>query len=361
MLEFVKTDVDTIKREIVSVAEGILGETLFPGDERYMMLMSLAYIVFSERSTINAACNSNLLPYSYGGKLDALALYRSNSLHRLPAQRAHVTIEFTLSAVQSSDAVIPAGTRVSPDGTLFFASVQVLVIPPGGQSGTVIAEATLPGEAHNGFLPGQIKTIVDPVAFVASAKNVDASAGGSAVETDEAFKSRILTAPEGSSTAGPEESYRHWVASADINVADVSIETPFPSEVEITVLIRDGGILTPVITNRILEVINPRRPMTDLVTIRPPSDVPFDVDVVYYFSPSQPVKDEAAVERAAGEYIAWQSGALGRSILPEDLIARLRGAGAYRIEINGPAYVKLEKGEVARLGSRNVVCGGVFV
>ena len=363
MLEFVSANIEEIKREIVAKAEKEFGDTLFPGDEKYMMLMVLAFVVFSERNKINAACNSNLLEFSFDKHLDALALFRSNQLTRLPAQNALVTMEFTLSAAQTSPVRVPKGTRVSPDGQLFFATTTELIIPSGGTSGTALAEATESGNAHNGFVVGQIRIIVDPVMFVGSAVNIDTSTGGADIESDDAFSRRILISPEGFSSAGPEGAYRFWAMTADSNIIDAITDSPAPGVVNVIVLLRDNMELTQPIKDKVYTTVYPHRPTTDNVFVVEPTSVEFDINLTYYILPEQQTRETAireAVENAVNEYIGWQTTTMDRDILPEALIAAVKQAGAYRVIVTAPEFTEISRSEVAKIGSKTVMYGGLF-
>ncbi len=54
-------------------------------------------------------------------------LWVSGGIHQgLQATKAHTTLRFTLSAEQNKDIPVPSGTRGTPDGSLYFATIQML-------------------------------------------------------------------------------------------------------------------------------------------------------------------------------------------------------------------------------------------
>ncbi len=55
---------------------------------------------------------------------------------------------------------------------------------------------------------------------------------------------------------------------------------------------------------------------------------------------------QSAVTNAVNEYVAWQSGKLGRDIVPDELISRIIGAGAKRCVITTPVYTVLQDGTI---------------
>ena len=71
-----------------------------------------------------------------------------------------------------------------------------------------------------------------------------------------------------------------------------------------------------------------------------------------------------AVDAAVEEYIAWQSGKLGRDINPDKLRDLLFHTGVKRIVLRSPAYKVLEGGknnaapQIAKLGTKTIVNGG---
>ena len=108
-------------------------------------------------------------------------------------RQAHTTLLFTLASVPAEQAIIPAGTSVSPDGTLFFETEAELIFPAGtatlSQSVTAWAEGE--GSAYNGFLPGQITRLAKGVPCLGSVSNTAESTGGTETEADDALREDV--------------------------------------------------------------------------------------------------------------------------------------------------------------------------
>ena len=72
----------------------------------------------------------------------------------------------------------------------------------------------------------------------------------------------------------------------------------------------------------------------------------------------------AAVDKAVENYVAWQSGKLGRDINPDKLREYLAGTGIKRIELSEPVFTRLRDGkdnsapQIATLGTVTVTNGG---
>ena len=77
--------------------------------------------------------------------------------------------------------------------------------------------------------------------------NTTVSAGGVEIEGDEAYRERVLLAPESFSVAGPVGAYQYWARQASPAVVDVHVANdtdgggqPIGGRVAVTVLAKDG-------------------------------------------------------------------------------------------------------------------------
>ena len=67
---------------------------------------------------------------------------------------------------------------------------------------------------------------------------------------------------------------------------------------------------------------------------------------------------QTAAAAAYQDYLAWQSGKLGRAVNPDELRRRLLNAGACRVELTSPAYTAVAAGKVARASSSSALTYG---
>jgi len=371
-IEFVTVNAQTLYNSLILQFQEALGETLYQGDERRIFLEQQALILVALYNAINDAGNQNLLQYARDTVLDALGA-RTNT-PRLAAQKASVTLRFTLSAVQAVDVTIPAGTRATPDGDLFFATVADLVIPAGDTYGDAAAESTGTGEIYNGFTAGLINQIVDPIAYEASVVNTDASSGGADIEADDdgvnvwsGYRERIRESVTKYSTAGPADAYIYWAKTANSEIQDVAVVSPAAGEVEIVVLMEGGELPSAGVLAEVLEICNDKkvRPLTDLVTAVAPTPVSYDITLTYYISEDNSANEtsiRAAIEDTDGavdQYKAWQGGKIGRAISPDYLRQLILNAGACRIDLTVPAYATIEADEVAAADTVLITYGGL--
>ena len=185
---------------------------------------------------------------------------------------------------------------------------------------------------HLGALFGVERFIVTPA---------DIESGTPAVlESDDAFRRRMVLAPEGYSVAGPEGAYIFHALSADSDVLDASAVSPDPGEVLVTVLSRSGDG-TP--DSDVLDAVEARltatnvRPLTDQVTVQAADIVEFEVvaTITFLSGPDRSVVLAAAEQRLT-DHLA-NSLRLGRDITRAGIIAALHPEGVQNIALTEPA------------------------
>lgn len=363
-VEFLETDAETIKAEILTGYEQASGRTLAAGDPVRLFLLSLASIIIQQRTAINQAAQQNLLTYAQGEYLDALGALLS--VERLEESRAVTTLKFTLSQALATVYTIPAGTEVT-NGTVTFATDHDLDIPKGELSGSVTASCTVPGEVGNDYLAGQVTTIVKPMTFVAKAENVTITTGGSEAESDASLAERIRLAPNSFSVAGPEKAYIYHAKSVSSSVIDVSVTSPSPGEVDVYVLLYGGVLPQEETLKQISDYLTDSsiRPLTDYVKVLAPQAVNYQIELHYWIGREDSSRAEqikAEVTAAVEKYRLWQQGKIGRDILPAKLIQYVMQAGASRIDspTMKPADFKaLESGQVAQCTDVKIVYEGI--
>ncbi len=372
-INFVEIDSKAISENLITQFEQLTGEVFYPGDERRQFLSNMVPVLVAIYSSINNTGRYNLLRYASGELLDALG--ERTDTPRLQAQNAGVMLRFSLSAAQVTNTVIPAGTRVTPDGKIYFATEDVLIIPAGSLYGDTPAVSLEVGALYNGFAPGQINKIVDPIPYVTGVANITTSAGGSDTEPDDdgmniwsGYRERIRQSPAKMSTAGPEDAYIYWAKTADQNISDISVTSPAPGQVKITVLMADGEIPVREILDRVLEKCSSKkvRPLTDQVITAAPETITYNINLTYYINQDKAAEVNsirAAIENAGGaidRYKTWQSGKLGRAVNPDSLKQLILNSGAFRVDISNPVYTELDTDQVAIPGEVTLNYGGLI-
>ncbi|MGN7360012.1 baseplate assembly protein [Paenibacillus sp. SAF-054] len=364
-VQYTDQQVQTIREASIKAVEAKTGRTMNRADPERILLLALVDEIIQLRVLIDQVKKSDLLKYARKGALDHLGAL--SNVYRLDAAAARTTIRFTLSIPLTSPQTIPAGTRVgvqNSGGAMYFTTSETGGIPAGGVSVDVSATASVQGTAGNGYIPGQVNTIMDPLPYVQSAVNVTESAGGADVETDEALRTRIRLAPESFSTAGPREGYIYWAKTASPAIIDVAAVSPAEREVLVIPLLQGGELPTQDVIDQVSTVLNDRaiRPLTDHVTVQAPEVVPYDVTLTFYIASSNVAAEttiQAAVNKAVEEYVLWQKSKLGRDINPSELIWRVKSSGALRVDVTAPTNIEVSELQVAQEGNVNITYGGL--
>jgi phage-related baseplate assembly protein len=373
--DFVNTDAAEIYNTVMEWLMGSVNEPLYPGDERRIYGEALVFVLVNVYHEMNDTAKQRTLQYARGVVLDALG--ERVGTKRLEPAPAYDTFRFTLSAPQSQNIIIPAGTRITPDGSIYFATKETAVIPAGETFRDVLAVCTTAGSDYNNMAAGTIKTLVDLIPYVASVSNLKGTTGGDdgepyTTEGDDRFRERIRLAPSSFSVAGPLAAYRYYALSADPDIIDVNISSPTANNIVIVPLMEGGTIPDEDTIQKVKDVFaDDIRPMTDIVTVKAPEQVTYDINIKYYCTLDNEADAITIVEGEGGaleQYQAWQCGALGRDINPDQLkksiLAPKNGSEAVeRVDIVSPVFTELDVDKVAKFSGTltvsHVVIGGV--
>lgn len=159
-------------------------------------------------------------------------------------------------------------------------------------------------------------------------------------EDDTALRLRAQLAFEGLSVAGPRAAYVYHGLSAHSDVADISVVSPTPAHVVVTVLSRKGqgtaaeDVLTAV-RNRLND--DNIRPIGDRVTVQSATIAPYQIraKLHIYRSPEyEPIKQVAQTNL---EKYTEERHRLGRDISLSGIYAALHIEGVQRVELLEPS------------------------
>lgn len=363
-LNFLTVDATEVENSIISTYENLTGRRLASGDPVRLFLLTLAAVIIQQRQAFNLAARQNLLTYATGEFLDHLGEFVNT--RRLQASGAQTILRFTLNAPQTSAYIIPRGTRVS-DSRLIFATDEVLEIAPGETVAEVSATCETLGTVGNGLQIGELIILNDPLPSVSSVTNIDATAGGSDIESDATYAERIRLAPSSFSVAGPHDAYVYHTLAVSAQIVDVSVYglKNQPGKVFVHPLLEDGVLPNEAMLQAISEALNDEtvRPITDLVLVSAPEAVNYKINLTWYLSNEnldQVAQITEAVNAAIEEFRIWQQSKIGRDINPDRLIEMVRGAGAKRMIVTEPVFTAVSQSQVAQCSIENVsvVYGG---
>lgn len=368
--DFVNSDKQAVLDYILNLYKLIVGQSLSKADPRYLFILVITSVVIMLLNKINYTGKQNLLPFAEGDKLDYLGA--TYAVARKKSLSAKTSVQFTTSDIENETVVVPAGTRVSAGGGIYFALDEDLTILANTGSAVGSCTCTVAGPGGNGLAKGAITTLVDQLPYIASVSNVTESAGGTDVEDDDTYRDRIQAFPESLSAAGSDGAYKYFAKSASPLIDDVTVTSPEPGHVYIYPLLKNGEQAPEEIQKEVLAVCDDRkvRPLTDHVYCKQPTEVSYDVDITYYISSDDRSRANAidtAVKQAVDDYVMWQRAKMGRDINPSKLIAMVMAAGAKRVDVTAPVFKHVSDGskedgysvELAVNGSKSVNNGGV--
>lgn len=367
-VEFVNRDIETILAKMIADYEQAYfdanGErkVLAKGDPVRIWIYSQALKYYAALQLIDYTGKQNLLKYASGPRLENIGA--RVGVTRLQADFAIATQRFVLSATRPSATPIPKGTRVSPGANVFFATKAYAEIPAGQTYVDIIVECTETGAFANGYLPGQINVLVDPLPYIASVENIDTSQSGADIESDDSLRERIFLRPDSFSTAGPKGAYIYHVLAYSQSIIDVEAYSPSEGVVDVRFLLAGGTVPDQAMIDEVLAHLSDdkKRPLTDHVLVDAPEQVNYNIELTYYIKSadvSQAPSIQAKVIAAINDYQLWQKSKIGRDINPDELITRIRQAGGKRTVVTAPEFTALTNIQVANDVTLTVTYGGL--
>ena len=258
--QFVPTDVGTIEDDMTARLEELTGQKVRQGSPEGQMLHWMAQIISQERVMTNYAANQNIPSRAEGENLDALGeLFFGET--RPEATASVCTVRFFISEAQEFSVTVPAGTRVTDEGnSLTWESVEDLVIGPGSTHADGKARCQTTGTAGNGYVPGQINTVVDLYDYCSGAQNLTKTEGGTDRASDEDYYQILQGSMTGHSAAGTRGAYAYAAKQVSTEIGDVVVTSPEACQVTIYVLMQDGKPAGEEMKAAVLAVCGTKRP-----------------------------------------------------------------------------------------------------
>ncbi|MEC5345085.1 baseplate assembly protein [Brenneria populi] len=182
------------------------------------------------------------------------------------------------------------------------------------------------------------------------------------MESDSDFRLRVQSAFEGLSVAGSVGAYQFHGRSADGRVSDVSVISPSPASVTVSVLSREGdGSASDELIAIVAAALNGEdvRPIADRVTVQSAVIVPYDIAAALFLYPgpeAEPIR--SAAEQKLQTYISAQH-RLGRDIRRSAIYAALHVEGVQRVELASPAAdIVLDDTQASYCAAYTLTLGG---
>ena len=367
-------DLSKLKREEVKIVDDDLAQTLAatiadyeqragkvlqPAHIERLLINTFAYREHLLRQQVNEAYRQQHPRFATGLMLDLCG--DDVSTPRLQAQPALTTLRFSAVLSGLEQIAVPKGTRVNA-GQTSFVTTEAALLTAAQSSAEVAAECTESGSVGNGWSVGQINSLAErlhPTIDVA-VSNTTVSAGGVEIEGDEAYRERVLLAPESFSVAGPVGAYQYWARQASPAVVDVHVANdtdgggqPIGGRVAVTVLAKDG-LPNAELIGKIQAALSAekRRPLCDTVVVKAPTAVDYTLDAeLTLFTGTDARTAKAAAEQAWAAYEAARRSRLGLDIVPLDIQTALKVAGVYNVVLHNLPLTVVKPDQWARCTS----------
>lgn len=349
---FIEADLEEMYNVLVDDYEGRTLKQLFPAQPEALVLRTFAYQLYLLKQQFNNALLQMLVPYSKAPVLDYLA--QLVGVTRLAPSSSNCTIRFVMTNGHAV-VTIPIGTRIaSSDSLAIFETLDEVIVGLGVNTIDVSAECQTVGVSGNGYIIGSIKNILDPVAGVFSASNIDVTAGGSELETDEQLRARIILAPNSFSVAGPSDAYKFFAKSANSSIVDVAVTTPVAGTVKVFPLISPAGVTQQQVLDDVLAVLSDEkiRPLCDTVLVESPIVKFYTLSIgITKFETGVSDKIIEEVTERVSTYLQNRERTLGGNLVVQAIIAASMVEGVYSVSISGDAAsdINCEDNEVAVL------------
>jgi phage-related baseplate assembly protein len=345
-LTFLDTDPTACFARLKAVFEAHAGRVLYPAQVENLLLKALAYADSERRIATQFAAEQNLVIYAVGAHLDALGANMETP--RLAPAPAECSVAFALAEPSPLGTSIPAGTRVqSADGIFVFETLNpAYVIKGRAASSPVLARCAAPGKAANGLEPGVLCCIKPleghPLPGVTAA-NTTITGGGGDLETDDAYRARLLLSPArwGGGTAS---GYRLAALTASAEVSDaLAVAGEQPGDIRIYVLAKNGDPPGPLLAKVSIRCnADDVRLIGDHVTVAAAVAVPYAIRATIKVRSNQdPAEIQDKVRALALAYAAEKAAKLGADVTPTQVLLALSPVkeAIYTVELQEPAAI----------------------
>lgn len=238
---------------------------------------------------------------------------------------------FLITARPGQDVTLPAGTRVTVDGSAQWVSGSSVTVPAGtAVPVAAVADQTgISGNLGGGLAAGLVTPVAGIVSVVSDANGM---AGGTEIEPVESWRGRILDEIRNPPSGGSPSDYSKWARQAGAAYVKVLPLWLGLGTVGVIVAMSGGITATPAQVAAIQSYIDVRRPVRGNVTVAAAVIVPQTVTVV--LNPNTAAA-QAAITAALQAYYLSQG--IGATIYAEAVNARIAAVAGDRNTLLVPA------------------------
>lgn len=352
---------EAVLAEMIADYEQRTGKTLQPAHIERLLINSFAYRETLLRQQVNEAYRQQHPRFAAGLMLDICG--DDVNTPRLEASAARCTLRFTANQF-TDEVIIPIGTLVSV-GDVAFSTIEQGSLSTARPQIDLQAVCTETGTRGNGWSVGQINSLQTTLtgARQISAQNITVPTGGSETESDDAYRERVLLAPESFSVAGSVGAYQYWARAVSPVICDVHVANALDSSgaeiggtVAVSILTKTGLPSQELISQVLAELSGEKkRPLCDTVVVNAPEVVDYRLNAeLVLFTGANALEVKAQAQQAWASYETQRREKLGGDIVPLDMMNVLKVAGVYNVVLHEPSLRVIKQNQWARCTSVNL-------
>ena len=183
-------------------------------------------------------------------------------------------------------------------------------------------------------------------------------------EKDDDLRTRTQLAPQGYSVAGPEGAYRSHALNADGRVLSVSVVSPLPCEIVVTILSREGdGTASDELVGIVTKALRADdvRPLSEKVTVRSAEVIRYRIRAKLKFFAGPDRSVVLAESRKRTQQYADDMHRLDMEVTTDGLHAAIRVPGVQKVILETPVDgIKVTKQQATFCTGIELIDGGVY-
>lgn len=359
-VKVIDDDLDTVLSETIRDYETRAEKTLRPAHIERLLINTNAYREALTRQQVNEAYRQNHARFATGLMLDLCG--DDVSTPRLSGRPALTTLRFSAPSLSGSTTIsVPKGTRAQV-GELIFTTTAAGTLKAAQNSIDLPAECTTPGEVGNGWSVGQISLLLNKLhaSISVTVSNTTITNSGVEAEQDDAYRERILLAPESFSIGGTVGAYKYFARAFSPAICDVETANDKDTSgkdiggtVVAYVLTQTGLPSTELLTQLENQFkAEDMRILCDTVSARAPQVINYAVNAeLTLITGTNEAEALAAARNAWNNYEAARRMKLGGDIVPLDIQTVLKVAGVYNVTLKNLNLTVLNRTQWARCTS----------
>ena len=367
-VKVIDDNLDTTLADTIRDYETRADKTLRPAHIERLLINTFAYRETLARQQVNEAYRQQHARFATGLMLDLCG--DDVATPRLSAQAAMTTLRFATPDISGATTIsVPKGTRAQV-GELVFATAESGVLKASQKTVDLLAVCATVGVVGNGWAAGQINNLLDKLHATISVtvSNITVPSGGVEDEEDDAYRERILLAPESFSIGGTVGAYKYFARQFSPVICDVETTNDKDANgndiggtVVVSVLTKDGLPGTELLTQLEKSFQSERmRILCDKPSARAPQIVNYALNAeLTLYTGANELETIAAAKAAWADYEAKRRLKLGGDIVPLDIQTVLKVDGVYNVTLKNLNLTVLNRTQWARCTSVTITASEV--